>query len=275
MTQVGAQNFENLINLGFDIISMTPAPQTSAKISLKCLKEFGNVNKGTEKALYSGVPRLAMDFGISTIFWGENDATQVGDKNVLGVSEFDGNNLRKMNTLMEGGDGWLVEAFGRAKSYSYIYPDEIEFEKSKLNIFFLGPVWDDWSNTTNATFGSLNGLHLRPFEEEYTGDISNASMLDEEFTNINMMIKYYKFGFGRATDIVNEMIRNGEISREKGIELVVQYDGVCSDEIINRYCRFVDISERYFWEIVRKFVNLDLFELNIDGGRPVRKFEIR
>ena len=29
-------------------------------------------------------------------------------------------------------------------------------------------------------------------------------MLDEEFTNINMMLKYYKFGFGRATDYVDE-----------------------------------------------------------------------
>ena len=48
-------------------------------------------------------------------------------------------------------------------------------------------------------------LTLRPGEEEKTGDISNASMLDEEFTNINMMIKYYKFGFGRTTDIVNEI----------------------------------------------------------------------
>ena len=41
------------------------------------------------------------------------------------------------------------------------------------------------------------------------GDISGASMIDEEFTNINMMIKYYKFGFGRATDTINERIRAG------------------------------------------------------------------
>ena len=63
---------------------------------------------------------------------------------------------------------------------------------------YLGPAWEDWSVEQNATYAALNGLNLRPNEENLTGDISNASMLDEEFTNINMMIKYYKFGFGRA-----------------------------------------------------------------------------
>ena len=45
----------------------------------------------------------------------------------------------------------------------------------------------------NSTFASLTGLTLRPNEENITGDISNASMIDEEFTNINMMIKYFKY----------------------------------------------------------------------------------
>ena len=58
-------------------------------------------------------------------------------------------------------------------------------------------MWDDWSNFDNATYASLHGLTLRPNEEIDTGDLSNASMLDEEFTNINMMLKYYKYGFGR------------------------------------------------------------------------------
>ena len=83
----------------------------------------------------------------------------------------------------------------------------MEFKKNKIDIFYLGPAWDDWSNDNNAIYASLQGLTLRPGEEKITGDLSNASMLDEEFTNINMMLKYYKFSFGRATDYVNEKIR--------------------------------------------------------------------
>ena len=41
-----------------------------------------------------------------------------------------------------------------------------------------------------------------------------------------------KYGFGRATDYVNEMIRLGDLTREEGIEIVTKYDGRCSSKYI-------------------------------------------
>ena len=38
------------------------------------------------------------------------------------------------------------------------------------------------------------------------------------------MIKYFKYGFGRVSDYVNEEIRLGRISREEGIKLAEKYD---------------------------------------------------
>ena len=58
-------------------------------------------------ALFSTVPRLAIDTGVNMIFWGENPALQVGDSAALGIDEYDGNNLRKINTLNEGGSDWI------------------------------------------------------------------------------------------------------------------------------------------------------------------------
>jgi N-acetyl sugar amidotransferase len=274
MTEIGAKNLSNIINMGFDMITVTPAPKSSAQLSLESFKKFGNVSKNTEKALYSSVPRIAIDLGVNTIFWGENNALQVGEKTVQGKDEFDANNLRKMNTLLAGGDQWIHELVGKKKGQHYVYPDEIEFEKGKINIYYLGPAWDDWSNTNNSTYAALHGLNLRPNEENITGDISNASMLDEEFTNINMMIKYYKFGFGRATDIVNESIRLGEISRNEGIKLVKQYDGVCDNSIINDYCKYVGIRLGEFWDTVHSYTNRDLFDIIPGQKRPTRKFKI-
>lgn len=274
MSKIGADNLSNVIKMGFDLVVVTPSPQSSAKLSLKSFREFGNVSKSSEKALYSSVPRLAIDLGINTIFWGENNALQVGEKTVLGKDEFDANNLRKMNTLSAGGEDWIKDLVGINKADHYLYPEEIEFEKNKINIFYLGPVWDDWSNSANSTYASLHGLTLRPGEESITGDISNASMLDEDFTNINMMIKYYKFGFGRATDIVNEEIRNEKISRIEGIKIIELYDGICDDKIIIDYCKYVDITIREFWEIVYSYTNRDLFDIKPGVLRPVKKFKV-
>ena len=274
MTDIGARNLSNLLSMGFEMITLTPAPKTAAGLSLESFEKFGNVCKSTEMALFSTVPRLAIETGVNMIFWGENPALQVGDSQALGIDEYDGNNLRKINTLNEGGTEWINDFTDLPyKAMHYQYPEEILFHKKKISIFYLGAAWDDWSNKSNSTYAALNGLTLRPNEESITGDISNASMLDEEFTNINMMLKYYKFGFGRATDIVCEMIRDGLISRQEGVNIVQKYDGICSIDIIEKYCQYVDISISRFWEITKKWTNKQIFDTS-SSERPLRNFQV-
>jgi len=275
MSEIGAMNLSNLVDMGFDLVTCTPAPQTSAALTLEGFKDFGNVSKATELALFSTVPRVAIEMRIPLIFWGENPAVQVGDSAVEGKNDFDGNNLRSLNTLTDGVDSWLsnFKKLGLDTSH-YEYPSEQQFELKGVQIMYLGPAWDDWSNLDNAFYASLGGLVLRPNEEDITGDISNASMLDEEFTNINMMLKYFKYGFGRATDICNENIRLGKITREKAVDIVTKYDGLCDESIISRFCKYVGITMEEFWKITHKWVNLSLFEIPSNGGRPVPKFHV-
>ena len=85
MSQIGANNLSNLVKMGFDLMVVTPAPKSAAKLSLESFVQFGNVSKSTEISLFSTVPRLAIDLNISMIFWGENPALQVGDSAVEGV----------------------------------------------------------------------------------------------------------------------------------------------------------------------------------------------
>ncbi len=274
MTDIGASNLENLVKHGFDLIVDTPAPKTSRDLSKKSFVEFGNVCKASEMALFASVPRIAIDFDIKLIFWGENPALQVGDSLTGELADpLDGNNLRYLNTLVDGGEDWMDEVFDSVhKKEHYKYPSLQEYERRNINIIYLGPAWDDWSNEMNSTFASLHGLTLRPNEEKITGDISNASMIDEEFTNINMMIKYYKYGFGRTTDLVNESIRNNEISREEGIELVKLYDGVCDDSIIQKYCKYIEISVADFWKYTNYWINDRIFTKT--EKRPIPKFNV-
>jgi len=276
MTDIGADNLSNLIEMGFDLMVVTPAPQSASQLALASFRQFGNVSKSSEMSLFATVPKLAVDLGVNMIFWGENPALQVGDSAVEGIDEFDGNSLRNLNTLTEGGIGWIDECLDDNKKYlqnHYIYPSQVEFEKAKIDIFYLGPAWDDWSNDSNSIYASLQGLTLRPNEEDKTGDITNASMIDEEFTNINMMLKYYKFGIGRTTDDASERIRRGDISRDEGIKIADMYDGVCDDYIIQNFCDYVGISMSEFWDIANEWINPNLFEIK-KGSRAQRKFTV-
>ena len=125
----------------------------------------------------------------------------------------------------------------------------------------------------NSIYAALTGLVVRPNDVKITGDIIGASMLDEEFTAINMMIKWYKYGFGRATDVCNERIRSGVLSRKEAINLVDKYDGICDDSIVLKYCNYVGINSSEFWSIVNNYANPNIFYIE-KGKKPIKKFTV-
>ncbi|MAC46819.1 MAG: LPS biosynthesis protein [Oceanospirillum sp.] len=275
MSKLGADNLESLVKLDFDLVYACPAPDTAKELSKESFFKFGNILKATEIALFSTVPRLAIDMDIPLIFWGENPALQVGDSAAMGKDKFDGNQLRQLNTIASNGNAWMDPLFtSQANKYLYNYPNEQEFEDKSVQILYLGPAWDNWSVDNNSVFSVLNGLHVRPEQDNIgTSDVIGTSTLDEEFAHINMMLKYYKFGFGRATDLANELIRNKKITRDDAIDFVAKSDGVCSDRIIDSYCEYIGITLDEFWAEVNKITNPDIFEV-CHGERPRPKFQI-
>ena len=70
---------------------------------------------------------------------------------------------------------------------------------------------------------------------------------------MNELLKFYKFGFLQCMDHVCYDIREGDINRNEAIDLVLQYDGKCSDEYVLNFCNYIDISIDEFWETAEKF----------------------
>ncbi len=266
VSERGVDNLSNLIELGFDVRTISPAPETWKKLMYLSFTKFTNWCKSTELALFSAVPRLAIQYKIPLIFWGENPGLQLGDLKTLGKKGYDGNNLRFMNTLAGGGLEWITEeGFKEKILIPYQYPDMEEFEKANLQIVYLGWFLGDWSLINNGTYSSLNGLELREDSPFNSGDIYGLTALDEDWVTLNQMIKYFKFGFGRTTDYINEEIRLGRISRKNGIEIIDKYDGFCGEKYIKGFCKYIDISEKFFWQKVHKSMNKKLFKLCPDG----------
>lgn len=273
VTERGVDNLSNLIELGFDVVVSAPAPQTWMKLKQKGFERFTNSFRSTELALFSTVPQIAIKYGIRLILWGENPGLQLGDMKTLGKTGYDGNNLRHMNTLSSGLDWMLDSGYLRRELIPYIYPDVAEFERHDLQIIYLGWFLGDWSLVNNAAYSCTTGLEIREDGVEKTGDLYGVTALDEDFTPVNQMIKYYKFGFGRVTDYVNEEIRLGRISRSRGIELVEQYDDAQDAEYIQRYCDYLSISVADFWKKIHTSVNWELFQIHANG-RIERKYKV-
>ena len=266
ITERGTDNISNLIELGFDVVISAPAPGTWQRLMGEAFESFTNWCKSTELALFSSIPQLAIRYQIPLILWGENPGLQLGDLKTLGRTGYDGNNLRHMNTLAGGGLDWMINAgFSKAELIPYCYPSTAEFDKHSLQIIYMGWFLGDWSLVNNGMYSAANGLQIREDGVENTGDLLGITALDEDWVILNQMIKYYKFGFGRVTDYVNEEIRLGRLTRNKGIELVEQYDHSCSDEYIASFCSYIGISVTQFWKKVFAATNRDLFRVSPDG----------
>ncbi len=274
VTLRGVDNISNLIELGFDTIISAPAPETWRRLMRAAFDRFTNWARSTELALFSCVPQLAIRYGIPLILWGENPGLQLGDLSTLGRTGYDGNNLRHMNTLSGGGLDWMLEGgFAEEGLLPYRYPGASEFEAIDLQIVYLGWFLGDWSLVNNAAYSCAYGLEKRDDRVENTGDLFGVTSLDEDWVTLNQMIKYFKFGFGRVTDYVNEEIRLGRISRDAAIELVERYDDSCAPEYIESFCEYIGISVNQFWEHVRKSVNPALFDIASDGSIS-RRFKV-
>jgi len=97
------------------------------------------------------------------------------------------------------------------------------------------------------------GLHIRTESLYDLGRYHRYSALDADINTINGKIKHIKFGYGSATDKACLDIRAGKITRDEGIALVKEFDGLCADRFVEEYCDFLDISVEDFWEIVERY----------------------
>lgn len=273
ISEAGVKNLSNLTKIGFDTLCLGPAPILSKQLVKYAFYNFGNWLKATELALFSGVPQIAVEKKIPVILWGENPALQVGDHAILGSSIWDGNNLIRGNTLSGGDLSWFLKvAKGMNKLNMYKFPDKKELNKSGVKTIFLGPAWENWSSENNAIISLVHGLSYRDDKPENTGDLIKARMVDEDWTIINMLLKYYKFGFSRGTEQASVLIRSGQISREEGIKIAEKYDTACSKKYILSFCKYLSIREYEFWSVLKKFTNRKLFDVN--NKIPKKKFKV-
>lgn len=273
VTERGVHNLSNLIEHGFDVVISAPAPETSRRLMRESFFYFSNQARATELALFSSVPQFAIRYQIPLVFWGENPALQLGDLGSLGRTGYDGNNLRNLNTLTSGTAWMLEKGFSEGELIPYHYPHINEFEAAGIQIIYLGWFLGDWSLVNNARYSCLDGLELRKDSFVNTADLYNVTALDEDWVIINQMVKYYKYGFGRISDYVNEEIRLKRLTRNQGVKLVEEHDGACGAEYVENFCKYIGIGIREFWEHVRFSVNRDLFDIEPDGS-IVRRFKV-
>lgn len=275
ITEVGKYNIENLVSKGFDMIQMRPNPNVMKELTRKSFFENGNPVKPSEYPLWASAFIVAEKFNIPLVIQGENAALTLGVKGNLDISG-DASNVINSNTLSGcNASDWVDHKLSIEDLFMYQFPSIEILKEKNIRSIYLQYYTKEWSQVGNADFAIARGIRGRDTEDLYElGRYRRYSGLDTDIVPVNQMLKYYKFGFGFATDEACYDIREGRISREDAIWLVNEYDGKCGERYIEDFCKYINITTSEFWDVVDGFVNKDLFVKNLKTGKWEKKFEV-
>lgn len=255
ITDIGKHNIENLKSLGFDVLSIRPNPKIMKKLIRYDFYTCLNPVKVTEYSLWASTYIIANNFNIPLIIQGENAALTLGVSLTGQSKDSDALKANSQNTLSVPWQEYTNADGVEEKDLYLFHYDRKELETKGVRGIWLQYFLKEWSNHTNAEFATKHGLMTRPADTDpkAIGSYWLHSGLDSDLGPLNQMLKYIKLGFGACVDNASSDIREGRITRDEGIELVRKYDGKCSTNYINKFCKYIDITIDEFWRVANQF----------------------
>ena len=276
LSEIGRRNLANIAKLGVDHVEMTMNPKVRRRINRMALTEVGDISWPEHVAIFTVPVRMATMLKVPLLVWGENAQNEYGGPAASQKSQIlDRRWLEEFGGLLGLRVSDLVGLDGitRRDLVQYHYPTDDELRATGVTGIFLGYYfpWDGYQNALIAQgfgFETTNGL--------VEGSLANYENLDNYQTGINDYFKYVKYGFGRATDIANNHIRRGRLSRSDAVALVMRHDGKFPWTYLGRpiaeILREIDMTVDEFNAVCDRFTNKQLFKTD-NRGKPVRDRE--
>lgn len=269
LTEIGRANIENIKSLGVDLIEFSPNPEVRRKLNRIGLEEVGDISWPEHVGIFTIPVRVAVQFSIPLIIWGENSQNEYGGPpGSTGAMHLDRRWLEEFGGLLGLRVSDLTENFGfsRADLLPYVYPTASELERASISGIFLGS-FIPWDGLSNLLIAQAHGF--QSFGRAVEGAMVDYENLDNYQVGIHEYFKFLKFGFGRATDHACLHIRRGRISRAQGVEIVSNREGKFPwsymDRPLESILSEIDLDVDQFEVICDRFTNRDLFVVGEDG----------
>jgi len=279
-TKIGKKNLENLNNLGVDLIHIKRNPIVYKKLAKEAFMRTGDNEWQHHIGLFTTTPKIAVNFNIPLIIWGESPQLEYGGPATSKTrNKLDRQWLEEFGGLLGNriSDMIGVDNLNQRDLSLYTYPSDEDINRVGVTGLFLG-YYFKWDLREVVKKAKEYGFSTqdRPVETTY----ENFENLDCYSNHLHDYLKYVKYGFGRATDNACLDIRLGYITREEGVRLVNKYDGIPPKKAIKEYLNYTGFTHTEFDKIVDSYTNKRIFKRDENGkfirdidGSLVRKEE--
>lgn len=274
-----------------DHIVVRPSEKSLAKMNRIGFRLQGDMNWHAHCGIFTVPIQIAARYKVPLILWGEHGFSDLSgmfaldDFNEFTFRDRVENSLRGFDWDSFTDDG--LTKIGRSELAEGLkpndlmwgqYPSDAEITSNSVRGIFLSN-FTKWSGNQNADL--MTKLYdwqgaREPFQRTYR----MTSNIDDMHENgIHDYLKFVKIGYGRGTDHASKDIREGKITREEGVELVMKYDSVRPTKDLDRWLNYVGMTEREFDLTADRFRNPKVwwvengywYKFCIDGVS--RKFE--
>jgi N-acetyl sugar amidotransferase len=237
-----------------DHLILGPSIETLKKLNRLCFRVMGDMNWHAHCGIFTYPIRAAVQHKIPLMIWGEIAWDVSGMFDPDDFVEF---SARVRHEHGVRGYEWYdlmndpVEKLGERDLSWAKYPSDEEILSVGVRGLYIGNFFKWDPNAHTKMMQELYGW--KPSERPFDRTYRTGSNLDDRYENgAHDLLKFIKFGYGRATDHSSKDIRTGYMSRDQGIEMVLKYDHVVSSDLYY-WLDYVGMSEDEFWAIADTF----------------------
>lgn len=237
-----------------DHLVFGPSVEVLKKLNRLCFRKMGDMNWHGHCGIMTYPVQMAVKYNTPLMVWGETAWDISGMFEPDDYVEFSAR-VRHEHALR--GFEWsdmlhdpAEKLTGRDLTWAK-YPSDEEILKVGVRGLYLGNFfkWDpnQHSRLVQEKYG------WRPAQQPFERTYRTVSNLDDRYENgVHDLLKFIKFGYGRASDHASKDIRTGYMSREQGIAMVRKHDHVVSQDLYY-WLNYVGMSEDEFWAVADGF----------------------
>ena len=112
---------------------------------------------------------------------------------------------------------------------------------------------------------AVENTNFEPNPERRDGSYGKYAGIDDKMEDLHYYMQVIKFGMEELLGMRHKKFELIKLLEKKGVTLVKKYDQEIPKTFLKDILEYLDISESYFWKVIEKHRNPNIWEKSLDG----------